>query len=354
MRDPLNIGVVGCGYWGPNLIRNFHSLGDAHVKMACDADTKRLAHMQSLYPGVEVTTDFETMVNNDEIDAIAIATPVSTHYELAKKSLLAGKHVFIEKPMAASSFQCEDLVDIAKNNNRTLMVGHTFVYTAAVRKIKQIIDSGEIGDVLYISSRRLNLGLFQKDINVVWDLAPHDLSIILYLMKDEPDFINCQGKAHFVPGIEDVATLSLQFPNGRFATINSSWLDPQKIREMKIVGTKKMIVYDDIEPMEKIKLYDKSVQVPDHYDTYAEFHYAYHYGDVYSPYIKQVEPLKIECQHFVDCINNNEIPESCGEKGLQVVKILEAANSSLEKNGSAIALTSTDECVKPDLMNVLS
>jgi predicted dehydrogenase len=219
------------------------------------------------------------------------------------------------------------------------MVGHTFIYTAEVRKIKQILDSGELGEVLYISSRRLNLGLFQKDINVAWDLAPHDISIILFLLGEPPVSVNCQGKDHVAEGIEDVSNMSLNYTNGRFATIMSSWLDPNKVREMTIVGTKKMLVYNDIEPQEKIKIYDKRVEAPPHYDTFAEFQYSYHYGDIYSPHLSQAEPLKRECQHFLDCIDNNREPETSGLDGLRVVQILEASTQSLKNNGAAVPLS---------------
>ena len=238
-------------------------------------------------------------MEENEIDAIVVAAPVFLHYEIGKKSILAGKHTFIEKPMTASVKESIELVELAEKNNITLMVGHTFLYTATVRKIKEIIEDGDIGDILYISARRLNLGLIQKDINVAWDLAPHDISIILYLMDNKPVAVNCQGKSHVHKGIEDVTSITLDFENGGFAIINSSWLDPNKVREMVIVGSKRMIVYDDTKPFEKIKIYDKRVETPPHYDTFAEFHYSYHYGDIYSPYIKLDEPLKIECQHFV-------------------------------------------------------
>jgi predicted dehydrogenase len=334
----MKVGVVGCGYWGPNLIRNFCALDSTCVKIICDKDKDRLSYLKNMYLGVETTTDFNDVLQDKDIDAIAVATPVSLHFDLAKASIEAGKHTFIEKPMASSGKECRTLIDLAKKKKLTLMVGHTFIYTAAVRRIKQIIQNGDIGDILYISSRRLNLGLFQKDINVVWDLAPHDISIILYLIDKDPVAVNCQGKSHVNPGIEDVSSLSLDFGNGEFAMIHNSWLDPNKVREMIIVGSKRMIVYDDTKPLEKIKIYDKRVEMPPHYDTFAEFHYSYHYGDMYSPYLKQDEPLKVECQHFIDSIQSHSKPESCGEEGLKVVQILEAANKSLEAHGNRVEL----------------
>ena len=218
------------------------------------------------------------------------------------------------------------------------MVGHTFIYSTPVRKIKEIIEAGELGQLQYISSRRLNLGLFQKDINVAWDLVPHDISIILYIMNKKLESVNCQGKAHINPDIEDVTNMSLNFANSGFATIQSSWLDPNKIREMIFVGSKKMLVYDDIEPNEKIKIYDKRVDVPPHYDTFAEFQYSYHYGDMYAPYLKMTEPLKVECRHFIDCIENGSTCLSSGNEGLEVVQILEAASQSLKNGGAKVAI----------------
>lgn len=334
MTKQINVGVVGCGYWGPNLIRNFRALPGCRLKTMCDLSEERLKHLRSLYAEVEGITNYDDLLSDREVDAIVVATAVRFHYPMAKAALLAGKHTFIEKPMAASTAQCEELVQIAHKQGLTLMVGHTFLYSPAVRKIKEIVDNGDIGEIRYISARRLNLGLFQKDINVVWDLAPHDISIILYIMKEMPHCINCQGGAHITPGIEDVASMSLSFSKERSAIIQSSWLDPKKIREMTIVGSERMIVYDDVASQEKIKIFDARVERPPHYDTFAEFHYAYHYGDVYSPYIKQDEPLKTECQHFLDCIRTGKTPVTSGTKGLEVVKILEATSMSLKQNGA--------------------
>ena len=335
---PINVAVAGCGYWGPNLIRNLISLTECRVKWVCDIDRNRVSHMKQMFPAVETTPDFEALVNDPEIDAVVIATPVHLHSRMARKSLLAGKHTFIEKPMALSATECNELIALAEINRRTLMVGHTFIYSSPVRRIKEIVDSGDIGTVQYISSRRLNLGLFQKDINVTWDLAPHDISIILYLLGKVPITVNCQGTANVNKGIEDVTNMSLNFANGGFATIHSSWLDPNKVREMIIVGSKRMIVYNDNEPLEKIKIYDKRVETPPHYDTFAEFHYSYHYGDMYAPYIKQTEPLKVECQHFLDCIRTGARPQTSGVEGLQVVQILEASTQSLKNGGGRVGI----------------
>src|SRR6202453_4933484 len=237
MKKPIVVGVVGCGYWGPNLVRNFKGLPNCHLKAMCDVSEARLKHMRSLYSDVEGLTDFDHMLNGVGLDAVVVAAPVKHHYSLAKASLLAGKHTLIEKPMASSSAECDELIEIAERNGLVLMVGHTFLYSAPVRKIAEIVQAGDIGEIRYINSRRLNLGLFQKDINVAWDLAPHDISIILHVMQEMPHSINCRGAAHITPGIEDVTSMSLQFSKERSAIIHSSWLDPRKIRDMTIVGS---------------------------------------------------------------------------------------------------------------------
>lgn len=336
MKNPISIGVVGCGYWGPNLIRNFRTLPGCHLSGICDPREDRLKHLCSLYHNVAGFSDCEELLEMPGLAAVAIATPVRDHYPLAKKALLAGKHTFIEKPMAASSEQCEELIEIARKKGLILMVGHTFLYSAPVQRIAEIVASGDLGEICYINSRRLNLGLFQKDINVAWDLAPHDISIILHILGDFPLSVNCCGNAHVTPNVEDTTNMSLAFSKRRFATIQSSWLEPRKVREMTIVGTKRMIVYDDLQNHEKIRIYDVRVERPPHYDTFAEFHYSYHYGDSYIPHLKQEEPLKGVCQHFIECIQTGTEPTTSGIHGLELVTILEAASASLAAGGAPI------------------
>lgn len=335
MNKQINVGVVGCGYWGPNLIRNLRSNPDCHLKLICDTNSQRLNHLRQLYPEVEGTTEFAHLLDGADLDAVVIATPVGHHYPMAKASLLAGKHTFIEKPMAESTAQCEELIELAERQGLVLMVGHTFLFSPAVRKVKQIIDDGDIGDLRYITARRLNLGLFQKEINVTWDLAPHDISIILYVMEQMPGTVACWGDAHVTPGVEDVTSLYMGFGKNRAATIHSSWLDPKKVREMTFVGSRRMIVYDDVATHEKIKIYDARVERPPHYDTFAEFQYSYHYGDMYVPYVKQEEPLKLECAHFLECIRQRSRPITCGVRGRDVVQILELSSKSLREGGAA-------------------
>ena len=343
MKKDLSIGVIGCGYWGPNLVRNFNGLSNCTLRMVCDLDEERLRHLISLYPAIQGTTDYTHMLNGIDLDAVVIATPVKYHHSLAKASLRAGKHTFIEKPMAASSAECEELIAIAEKKGLVLMVGHTFLYSAAVRKIQEVIKAGDIGEIRSINSRRLNLGLFQKDINVAWDLAPHDISIVLHILGESPLVVNCQGNAHVTPGIEDVTNLSLTFSGNRFVSIQSSWLEPRKVREMTIVGTRRMIVYDDLQSNEKIRIYDVRVERPPHYDSFAAFHYSYHYGDSYIPHLKQEEPLKELCQHFVDCIRQSATPLSCGRHGLELVRILEAASASLKAQGAPIKFSHSED-----------
>jgi predicted dehydrogenase len=306
--------------------------------MCCDLDENKLGRARKLYPGILTTRDVNHIVSNPEIDAVGIATPVSSHYELAKQALLHGKHVFVEKPLCHSSGACLDLIRLAKKKGKVLMVGHTFEYTAAVNKIKEIVMSGELGDILYVSSVRLNLGLLQPDINVIWDLAPHDISIITYVLGEHPISVNCQGKGHYRKHIEDVATITLNFSNGAIAFVHTSWLDPNKVRRTTIVGSKKMLVYNDTEPQEKIKIYDKGVEAPRYYDTFGEFPFSYRYGDIYSPRIEDYEPLRDECAHFLECIEKEKTPRSDGYSGLRVVSVLEAANESLQRDGKAFRI----------------
>jgi len=334
----MKLAVIGCGYWGPNLVRNFVQSNKVKELICCDPDQKRLTRMKNLYPSVAITPNYEDLLDMNDLNAVAIATPIQFHYPIAKEFLSRGKHVYVEKPFTHSYESALELVNLAEEKKSKLMVGHTFEYTAAVNKIKELVDSGELGKILYISSTRLNLGLFQQDINVVWDLAPHDISIILYIMGEIPESVNCQGKAHFKPGIEDVAVTTLNFKSGLVAFIQSSWLDPNKIRKTTIVGSRKMLVYDDIESQEKIKIFDKGVEVPPYYDTFAEFQLSYRYGDIYSPRIEDYEPLKKLSEHFLDCIRDGKIPHTDGQNGLRVVSILEAASKSIKQGGKAVSV----------------
>jgi predicted dehydrogenase len=340
----LKVGVIGCGYWGPNLIRNFAQLSRSDVIRVADLDEVRLEYIKGLYPFVETTMDYRDIINDPEIDIVAVATPVQTHYKFASEALCAKKHVFVEKPITASVQEAENLIDLAEKYQRKLMVGHTFIYTSAVQKMKEIICSGELGDIYYINSQRLNLGLFQQDINVIWDLAPHDISIILYLLDLKPTTISAVGTSHINSAMEDVAVLTMKFSNSLIAFVQTSWLDPDKIRKMTVVGSKKMLVFDDVQPTEKIRIYDKGVEVPKHYDSYAEFHYSYKYGDIIIPKIDGSEPLYVELDHFLDCVTNDEVPLTDGHDGLTVVQILEAAEESLKNDSRPVTLGQHNSC----------
>ena len=334
----VNVGVVGCGYWGPNLIRNFSNLKTCKVIACSDLLEQRLSHMQRLYPAIRTTTNFREIMNDPMIDAVVIATPVSSHYGMALEALEAGKHVFLEKPLAQSLEEGRKLVELAQKKNRTLMVGHTFVYTAAVNKIKDVIWSGELGDIYYISSSRVNLGIFQDDINVVWDLAPHDISIMNYILNSRPVSVAAMGQSYIRPGIEDVAFLILKYPQATLANIHVSWLNPNKIRSTTVVGSKKMLVYDDVSSLEKIRIYDKGVTVTPHYDTFGEFQLSYRYGDISIPRLDDAEPLKIECQHFIDCIEKGAEPRSGGTHGFEVLLALDAADRSMREHGAEVLI----------------
>ncbi len=340
----LKVGVIGCGYWGPNLIRNFNALPDAEVAAIADLDEKRLAHVGLLYPGALKTTDHMKIIEDPTIDAVVVATPMSTHFRLGKQVLEAGKHLFLEKPMATTSDDCRALIDLAARMERHVMVGHTFIYTPAVRKIKSLMDSGELGDVYYVNIQRVNLGLFQKDANVVWDLAPHDVSMLNFLFGADPVRVSATGRCYVQQdlGIEDVAFLTLEYPDGRLAHIHVSWLDPNKIRNCTVVGSRKMLVYDDVSPAEKIRVYDKGVDVQPHYESFGEFQLLYRSGDVFIPRLDTVEPLRIEAQHFVDVITGKAELMSNGGHGLRVVQVLEQACRSIREDGRPLDLSYDD------------
>lgn len=331
------IGVVGAGYWGPNIIRNFYQIPTCEMAICCDLDEKRLAHMSKLYPGMAVTTNYDDLVNDPKIDAIAVCTHVSAHYPLAKKALEAGKHVLVEKPFTAKVEEAEELVELGKKNGKIIMIDHTFEYTAGVNKMKEIIESGLLGDVLYVHCARLNLGIFQRDINVVWDLAPHDLSVILYATGLKPKSIRTVGMKLMHPKVEDVAIVNLNCGNAS-AVIHVSWVDPLKVRKVSVVGTKQMLVYDDLDPLAKIQIYDKGVDKPPHYDTFGEFLCSYHYGDIHMPRLQEAEPLSVMCKHFLECIETGKKPRSDGESGLRMVRLLAASDESIKANGAEIEL----------------
>lgn len=328
----VNVGVVGCGYWGPNLIRNFFENRDVRLKYVCDLVPEKLEKIGQRYPTVKLTDKFTDMINDSEVDAIVIATPVHTHFPLAKQALEAGKHVLVEKPMCETSKECHDLVALAEERNLILMVDHTFVYHGAVKRIKEEIDSGTLGDIVYFDSIRINLGLHQTDVNVIWDLAPHDLAIMDHLLDKNPISVHATGASHVGNGLEDIAYISLDFGENVIAHLNVSWLSPVKIRQILIGGTKKMITYDDLQPAEKIKIYDKGIKedAPETNEGRYQRLIQYRIGDMHAPVFDLTEALKVEVQHFVDCVKSGNTPHSDGRAGLRIVQIMEAANKSIK------------------------
>ncbi len=328
------VGVIGYGYWGPNLVRNFNRLSD--LKVCCDLDDGNLAKIKSLYPSVTTCRDFDEMLGM-EIDAVVIATSVPTHYELAKKALESGKHVFVEKPITLSSETAEELVRLADERDLRLMVGHLLEYHPAVNAVKDYIDEGELGEIRYVYSQRLNLGKVRQDENALWSLAPHDISIILYLLGEEPDEVTCRGESYLTEGVQDVVFATMHFGSGKLANVHVSWLDPHKMRKITVVGTKKMLVFDDMESSDKIWIYDKGVATGEGYLSYGE-DVRLRFGDVTIPYVPMSEPLATECKHFLDCIASGETPRSDGRDGLRVLKVLEAAQASLEKRGVPVQI----------------
>lgn len=336
--EKLRIGVIGLGYWGPNLARNFNQSPNCELSYLCDANTSQLEKISALYPQAALVDNVDELLLKQDLDAVAIATPVSTHYALTKKALLSGKHVLVEKPMTDSVAEAQELVTIAKEQSLTLMVDHTFNYTSAIQKLKALIQKEELGELLYWDSVRINLGLLQQDVNVVWDLAPHDLSILDYLLDMKPISVKAVGTRHFSKKVEEVAYLTLRFENNFIAHFHFNWLSPVKVRQTLIGGSKKMVVYDDIEATEKIKIYDCGIDVIENDSARYERMVQYRTGDIYSPHLKNIEALGVEIEHFVNVVRGQETCISDGNSGLRVVRILEAAQKSIEANGQEVKL----------------
>jgi predicted dehydrogenase len=332
----VKFGVIGYGYWGPNVVRNLVGLEGSQVVAIADMSPAARTRAQKAYPGIRVTAEAEELLSSTEIDAIAVVTPVWTHYELVKAALENGKHVFVEKPFTSNAAQGEELINFAQQKNLTIMVDHTFLFTGAVNKISQLLDEGTLGKLYYYDSTRVNLGLFQHDVNVLWDLAPHDLSIMDYLIKTSPEAVVATGQNH-LNGHEDVAFMTLYFPENVIAHINVNWLSPVKVRTTLIGGEKRMLVWNDLEADEKVKIYDKGVNMTSREGVY-ELLVHYRTGDMWAPQLEQVEALRQELTYFVDCVSNGKVPFNDGCAGLRVVKMLEAASVSLGKRGSLVYL----------------
>jgi len=346
VSSKVKVGVIGCGYWGPNLLRNLAENESAELRWICDLDTRRLAAMGRRYPAAEQTADCNLLFADPALDAVVIATPVWTHFSFAQAALEAGKHVLVEKPLTANVGEAEQLVELAERNGLTLMVDHTFVYTGAVRKIREMVASGELGDLLYFDATRINLGLFQDDINVVWDLAPHDFSIMDFVIARQPEAVTATGSCHIKKGIENIAYVMLRFPDEFIAHFHFNWLSPVKIRHTLIAGSRKMVVYDDIEPTEKVRVYDSGVTTTQKEDQLAQLDreaayrtlVSYRTGDVWVPKLDTTEALRYVCEEFLAAITEKRPPLTDGNAGVRVVRLLDAAQRSINQGGDPIRL----------------
>lgn len=335
----INIGVVGIGGWGRNLARNYYQIPDSNLKYVCDLDQAKLDQAKAQYPGTTMTTEFDDLLKDPDLHAVVIATTAPGHFPLGKAALEAGKDVYIEKPLVLEVAEAEELIKVAEKHNRILMVGHLLEYHPVVNYLKDIIEKGELGDIHYIYAQRVNLGTVRGDENALWNFAPHDISVILYLLGKEPSDVSARGQAYLQKDIEDVVFLSLNFNGESMAHVHVSWLDPHKIRKITVVGSKKMAVFDDLEASEKLRLYDKGAKYSEDYDSFAEY-IGLRFGDITIPHIKVGEPLRLECNHFLECIRERKQPISDGYDGLRVVKVLDAAQSSLKSNGDPVKIDS--------------
>jgi len=351
-KDILNVAIVGTGYWGKNLVRNFATANRCSLKYVCDQNEKLLAVQKETFPFIATSTNLEEVLRDSEIDAVAIATDATTHFEMAKKSIMAGKHTYVEKPLTLKASEAKVLIDLAKRKRIKLMVGHLLEYHPAVTYIKDLIENGEIGKPLYMYTQRVNLGIVRQNENTWWSLAPHDISVICYLFGSEPVSVTARGRCYLQTDIEDVVFATIDFADGKFASIHCSWLDPHKIRKMTIVGSKKMVTFDDMEPTEKIRMYDKTAEINHEANTFAEF-ISLRFGNILIPEVKSEEPLAKECAHFIDCILDDKPVLSDGNDGLRVVQILEAGQKSLKNNSIPVNLGDF-ECLSRRKRDILS
>ncbi|MFT7695815.1 MAG: putative dehydrogenase [Candidatus Latescibacterota bacterium] len=328
----VSLACVGAGYWGKNLVRAFNDLPTVQLKQVCDASPEILARIGQQYPDIRTTSDYLGLLNDHDIEAVVLAVPATQHYEMARAALEKGKHVYVEKPLTLKAGEAQDLCALASERGLVLMVGHLLLYHPAVQMLKKLVQTGELGDIYYLYAQRVNLGIVRRDENALWSLAPHDISVILYLLDQEPDAVSARGECYLQPGVEDVVFANLHFADGKMAQLQLSWLDPHKVRKLTVVGSNKMAVFDDVESAEKIRIYDKAAESAN-YASYGDS-ITLRFGDITIPHIDMAEPLKLECQHFIDCISTGKTPRSDGRDGLRVVRVLEAAQRSLERNGA--------------------
>ncbi len=331
-----NLAVIGCGYWGSNLIRNIHEIPQAYLHTCCDQDAKIRDHTRQLYPYTRVCEDCSVIFSDPDIRGVLIATPAGTHFDLAKKALESGKDVFVEKPLCLTSLQAEELNSLARQRGLIIMVGHVFLYNPAVVKLREYVQREELGEVYYLYSARVSLGRFRTDANAMWNLAPHDISIMSYVLNEPVTAASARGVSYIMKGIQDVVFVTLYFPNQRMGEIHVSWLDPGKRRTMTVVGSQKMIVYDDLDNEAKLKIYDKGITMQDPYDSFGEFQFKLRSGDIYIPKIDMKEPIRLEMLHLLECMQTRKAPLTDGEHGLQVIRVLEAAQKSLDNNGERV------------------
>jgi predicted dehydrogenase len=337
MTRTVDVGVIGLGYWGPKLVRNLNDAPNTRLAWIADLDSSRLDRTQTQFPGIRATTDYRQLLASD-VEAVIVATPIQTHYQIARDALMSAKHVLVEKPLATTTDEAAELVKMAEDRGLTLMVGHTFVHNPAIRALREIVRSGELGEIYYVDMARLNLGIFRHDVNVLWDLAPHDISILLYILDADPLDISVYARANVNADVHDLAYMIMTFQGGLMAHVHVSWLSPRKVRQVTIVGSKKMVICDDLLETEKIKIYDKGVERPYETDRFLDFPLSYRYGNVTSPYIPTQEPLQLQCRHFGHCIVSGIRPETSGLDGLRVVHILERADVSLQRNGARVSV----------------
>jgi len=333
----VTVAVIGVGGWGKNLARNYHEIPDCRLKYICDLDPEKLARSSQQLPGTNATSDFEAVLDDYEVQAVVIATPGPTHYALCKRALERGKDVYVEKPFVLQVEHAEDLIEIAHRQRRVLMVGHLLEYHPVINQLRELIQNNELGDIYYIYTQRLNLGTVRRDENALWNFAPHDISAILYLLNREPTDVCARGQSYLQRGVEDVVFMTLNFADKSMAHVHVSWLDPHKVRKLIIVGSRKMAVFDDVEGTEKLRIYDKGAAQNADYNSFAEY-VSLRFGDVLIPYVKVAEPLRLECQHFLECVRTRQQPRSDGHDGCRVTKVLDAAQRSLRMNGLPVSL----------------
>jgi len=340
-RDIINVGIIGLGYWGPHYVRIFSQMHHTRVELCSDINTERLEHIKNLFPGIQVAANVNEVINCDAVDAVVIATPATSHYPLAREALESGKDVLVEKPMVIDTASGAELVSMAKSHKRVLMVGHTFLFNPGIIRMKEVLDSGEAGEIYYLHSTRTNLGPIREDVNALWDLAPHDVSIFSYLLGTMPEAVCANGACFLKEGREDVVFLTLYYPHGKIGNVHVSWIDSNKVRKVVVIGSRQRISFDDLDPLERVKIFEKGAEIKGRSEgDFGKFQLLLRDGDIYSPKVEPIEPLMAMCSHFVDCVSERNNPKTDGKHGLEVVAVLDAAQKSLSQNGKRVEVPS--------------